>query len=410
MNLAIRPILSALVRNRTGAILVALQIAIALAVLVNAVFMVKQRVEKIGRPTGLDVENIFVVASTGFARDFDHSAALHEDLAYVRGIPGVIGAIATNAVPLSGGGMASGITPRPGGSNSGYPFEWGDGNYFEVDEQGLKALGARLVEGRYFRADEIQPAPSNPGEAGFPPGVIVTRAYAAKLFPDGHALGRTVYDFLSRPAKIIGILDTLHGSWPSLDHPDLVYLIPRRPAAPRAIYLIRTEPGRRDAIMRQVEEHLSASNARRAIRWVRSLADFKAESYLRDHNMGIFLITVTTLLLAISALGIFGLATFNVNTRTRQIGTRRAVGARRFDIVSYFMTENWLITSCGVLLGCVLALGVGYWLSQQYKLPRLDLYYLIGGVLGLWVLGLLAAWQPARRAARISPAVATRTV
>ncbi len=111
-----------------------------------------------------------------------------------------------------------------------------------------------------------------------------------------------------------------------------------------------------------------------------------------------------------SALGIFGLATFNVNNRTRQIGTRRAVGARRIDIVRYFMTENWLVTTLGVVLGCVLALAAGFWLSNQYQMPRLDLYYLVGGVLGLWAVGQLAAWQPALRAAKVSPAMATRNV
>ena len=411
MNLAIRPIVSALFRNRTGAILAGLQMAIALAVLVNAVYIVKQRVEKIDRPTGLDIENIFSISSNGFASDYDHVATLQEDLAYLRGIPGVIGAIVTTAMPLSGSGNSSTVTPKPGGArSSGYAFEWGDGNVFEVDEQGLNTFGVRLKEGRNFRPDEIQPTSATREDRGFPPSLIVSQAYADKLFPDGHALGRTVYDYLSRPAKIIGIVDEMYGSWPDLPHPNRIYLLPRLPTGPEALYLVRTEPGRRDAIMRQAEEHLTASNPRRAINRVRSLAQVKGESYLRDRNMAIFLVTVTSLLLAIAALGIFGLATFNVNTRTRQVGTRRAVGARRLDIVMHFMVENWLVTSAGILLGCALALGVGYWLSQQYELPRLDLYYLVGGVLGLWLIGLLAAWQPARRASRISPATATRTI
>jgi putative ABC transport system permease protein len=57
-----------------------------------------------------------------------------------------------------------------------------------------------------------------------------------------------------------------------------------------------------------------------------------------------------------------------------------------------------------------MALGVGYWLSNQFDLPRLDLYYLVGGVAGLWAIGQLAAWQPALRAAKVSPAMATRSV
>src|SRR5690242_12834403 len=113
MSIPFRPIVSALLRNRTGALLVAIQISIALAVLVNAVYIVKQRVDKMSRPTGLDDKNIFVVSSTGFARDFDYNASLRQDLDYLRSIPGVISAIAVNGVPLSGGGSSNGIGKVP---------------------------------------------------------------------------------------------------------------------------------------------------------------------------------------------------------------------------------------------------------------------------------------------------------
>jgi putative ABC transport system permease protein len=174
--------------------------------------------------------------------------------------------------------------------------------------------------------------------------------------------------------------------------------------------MVRTVPGQRDALMRIVESQLAASNPERVINYVRPLSYFKNLSYLGDSAMEIYLLTVTGLVIAVTCLGVFALATFNVSTRTRQIGTRRAVGARRRDIVSYFLVENGLITSAGVLGGCALALATGYWLSLHYALPRLNLYYLLGGVLVLWGIGQLAAWQPARRAAAVPPSVATRTV
>src|SRR5262245_38559029 len=108
--------------------------------------------------------------------------------------------------------------------------------------------------------------------------------------------------------------------------------------------------------------------------------------------------------------GIAGLAAFNVTTRTKQLGTRRAIGARKFHILRYFVVENWLITTVGALLGCALALIVGLKLGEMYMMPRLPLFYLVAGVLGLWTLGLLAVLVPARRAASISPATATRMV
>jgi putative ABC transport system permease protein len=74
------------------------------------------------------------------------------------------------------------------------------------------------------------------------------------------------------------------------------------------------------------------------------------------------------------------------------------------------MTENWLITTLGVVVGCCLALAAGFWLSTHFALPRLDLYYLVGGVLILWTVGQLAAWQPSLKAAKVSPSMATRNV
>ena len=147
------PIVSALLRNRTGAILVAIQIAIALAVLVNAVYIVKQRVDKIGRPTGMDISNIIVVSSSGFTHDFDIVGSIRDDLAYIRGVHGVIAATAINSVPLSNSGSARTLSNHPDGSATAGQ----NGQYMEVDEQGIAALGLRLIAGRNFRAEEIQP-------------------------------------------------------------------------------------------------------------------------------------------------------------------------------------------------------------------------------------------------------------
>jgi len=406
MSIAVRPILSALLRNRTGAVLVAMQIAIALAVLVNALYIVMQRVEKIGRPTGIDVENILVVSSAGFSERFRTVPSIQEDLAYLRAVSGVVGATPINAIPLSGGGSSSPLVTSPDAQRSD------NFNYFEVDEQGLDTLGVHVVAGRNFRHDEIGPPLTKQDASRFVPQIIVSRALAQRLFPHQSPLGQRVYDALNQTATIIGVVDPVMGSWPGNEHPDWVYFMPRLPFAfgGSTSYLVRTRPGQRDTVMRIVEAHLAKSNPDRVINFVRPLTYFKNLSYLGDSTMETFLLTVTGLLIAITGLGIFALATFNVSTRTKQIGTRRAVGARRRDIVRYFLIENGLITSAGVVAGCALALGTGYWLSLEYALPRLDLYYLVGGVLTLWAVGQLAAWQPARRAASVPPSVATRTV
>ena len=405
MSLDIRPTLSALLRNRTGAVLVAAQVAIALAVLANAAYIIVQRFERIHRPTGMDEQNILVIESSGFTNRFHQTAAVEEDLAYLRGVSGVIAATASNSVPLSNGGDNETLVTRPDQPRLGYI------NMLEVDEQGLDTLGVKLVAGRNFRHEEVQPPRTKNNIQSFVPAVIVSRALGEHLFPQQNPLGKQVWDAFKHAATIVGVVDPVMGTFPGSEHPDRVFFVPRLPDEFIVCrYWVRTRPGQLDTVTRLVESHLAKSNPDRVINYVRPLTYFKNLSYLADSSMEIFLLTVTALVIAVTSLGVFALATFNVSTRTKQIGTRRAVGARRGDIVRYFLIENGLITSAGVLTGCALALAAGYWLSVQYALPRLDLYYLVGGVLVLWGIGQLAAWQPARRAAAVPPSVATRTV
>jgi putative ABC transport system permease protein len=117
---------------------------------------------------------------------------------------------------------------------------------------------------------------------------------------------------------------------------------------------------------------------------------------------------VCVALLVVTAFGIVGLASFWVQQRTRMIGTRRALGATRGEILSYFQTENLLLTSAGIALGMLGAFGVNQWLMTQYELPRLPALYLPLGALALWTLGQVAVLAPARRAAALAPAHAMR--
>ena len=116
-----RPILSALRRSPTGAILVALQIALALAITVNSLYIVQQRLDKIGRPPGLDVANTFVVSFAPIGKDFNGEVVMREDVQLLRSLPGVVDATAINAVPLSGGGSANDVLHRARRKGPGRP-------------------------------------------------------------------------------------------------------------------------------------------------------------------------------------------------------------------------------------------------------------------------------------------------
>jgi len=404
--MGIRPILSSLLRNRAGAILVALQIAITLAIIVNAVYLTQQRVSKIGRPTGIDDQNIFAFWVNTYQKDYDFLGMVREDLLLLRQMPDIIDATPMQQVPLSGSGNSSGFYSLPDKKGENSPA-----NTYSTDEHGTKTLGVTLAAGREFDANDVEYKKEDQKQPGYPPTAIISQGFATALFKDQPAIGKNFYDDQSRPIRIVGVISHMHGSWVGWDKVDRTMLYPQVGPYASTQYVIRTRPGSIDRVMSAVEVALRKRDPNRVVATpMTKMSDMKRRSYAGDSLMAVTLSTVTGLVLVFSSLGIFGLATFNVNSRTRQIGTRRAVGARRIDIVKYFLAENWIVTSAGVVVGCGLALAAGYWLSTQYKLPRLDLYYLVGGVLGLWVLGQLAAWQPSLRAAKVSPAMATRSI
>jgi putative ABC transport system permease protein len=407
--MSIRPIISALLRNKTGVVLLTLQIAITMAVIVNAAFIVNQRLSQINRDPGFDVPNMLTFQSWGFGKNYNHEVAVREDTDFLASLPGVLGVTTTGALPLSNSGSMN--TFR----NSGDEFD-ADGadvpdfpaNTYYVNEQVLDAFGVSLYAGRTFYPEEILPRAR--GDSKFVPVVMMTRDLAMKAFGTEDAVGKTLYDSFGRPAEVVGVIENMQGAWVTWDDLTHVLLLPGTEGGPFLRYAVRTEPGSRDAIIKAVEEQLPGRNSDRMIRQIQPYTEIVARSYRRDHSMTILLIATVILLVSITSLGIIGLASFAVRQRTKQIGTRRAVGATRGDIVRYFLLENWLVTTAGVVLGVILAVAMNMWLVESYALEKLDWMYLPVGVVVLWLLGQLAVLVPALRAANIPPATATRSV
>src|SRR5438552_14637839 len=102
----VRPILSAIMRNKTAPLLIAAQIAITLAVLSNALFIIQQRLSLSRRPTGADEANVFFISNQWVGVGADLDARAHGDLTVLRGVPGVVDAFVSNAYPLANGGWA----------------------------------------------------------------------------------------------------------------------------------------------------------------------------------------------------------------------------------------------------------------------------------------------------------------
>jgi putative ABC transport system permease protein len=175
-------------------------------------------------------------------------------------------------------------------------------------------------------------------------------------------------------------------------------------------YLIRTTPERRTEVLKAGVEILQRNGPNRIVLEQQTLQEMRGDYYRQDRAMMWMLVIVCVLLLVVTALGIVGLASFWVQQRTKQIGVRRALGATRGQILRYFQVENFVLATAGIVIGMLLAYGLNQLMMSKAELPRLPALYLPVGALVLWLLGQLSVLGPARRAAAVPPAVATRSI
>lgn len=409
----IRPIVSTLLRQRTGPLLVALQVAISLAILANAVFVVQQRVAASQRSSGVaDEDNVgyvFVQPLQKYSHP-DNLAAQRRERDAIAAVPGVASVAWTSQMPMSRSGNSSSVrlTPEQAKESATPSFYYAQPGF-------AATMGLKVVEGRdILESDviEVDLATVKPGE-GQPDTALVTRALARMLYPDATSyVGKVFYwgGDNARPTRIVGVVEALQTPGASaLPGGEYSVIVPVRMSYPFSRYVIRAEPGRIEQVLKDAREAVGKAGAVPVWTFTRTVGEDRYNRYRNDKAMAWMLVTISVLLLLVTVSGIVGMTALRVAQRRKQIGVRRALGARWRDILRYFIVENLIITSGGIVAGLLLALGLNRFLAAYAGMARLPLEYLAFGAASLWVLGICAVYGPASRAASISPAIATRT-
>jgi putative ABC transport system permease protein len=419
------PIFRALFKSRTRFFLVVTEIALTLAIVVNCMNMIADQRNYLTRPTGLDEENLLVITSETFAPEFEDDGytrnAYLEDLAAVRAMPGVSAAAGISAIPLSGGGSSTGRRALGSeGDTISVP-------YFTVSPEILETLGVELASGRSFRESDWGPAEERErrrieaARLGLPApeddqeviarDVLVTKSIAEAIYPDQDPLGKVIAsrDGLGQDT-IVGVIELMHCAWPLSSVHDRAMLRPGLPYSNRrSRYMVRAEPGAITTLYTALEEKLLEVNSGRIVT-VATLKEIKHENMEEVGAMIKMLSGISFLLVTVTSLGIIGLTAFSVTQRTRQIGTRRALGATRWAVLRYFLVENWVITSIGLGFGLLLTYGLNFALAQVAGLPMITFPLMASGMVILWLVGLAATLASSLRSMSVSPVLATRTI
>jgi putative ABC transport system permease protein len=401
----LRPILSAMRRNKFGALLIATQMAVTLAFLANALTLVEQRIAWSDRPSGIQESEIFVIHTDMVDHPNDLAARQSRDIEALRLLRGVIDAYPTNMYPLEGGGWIETVNLAP---DQKTPSAFAA--HCMGDEHALNTMGLKLIAGRNFSADEIKNRTDN--ETQQPSGFIVSKSLAMKLFPNGAALGQSIYVENDKPVPIVGIVDRLQGPMTAATgfistFAENSVLSPYRLIGESNVYMVRTQPGQVDAVTKAAEAKLFALDQNRILN-SRSMKDVRINAYRGDHGLIVLLSAICAALLTVTAFGIIGLTSYWVAQRRQQIGIRRALGATRRAIVRYFQTENFMIAAAGAVLGIGFAIALNLWMVRSFEMVRMDNSRAVIGAIIILLMGQFAVLWPALRAASIPPALATR--
>ncbi|HEY6621088.1 MAG TPA: FtsX-like permease family protein [Steroidobacteraceae bacterium] len=390
-----------------------LQIALTLAIVANAFSVIGHTIERMSRPTGIDEDRLIRIMGKFTAQAGGDDAAMIEnidalqrtDLETLRKLPDVQDVAASTTIPQLGGFDAGDISLDA--DRKGKVVR---AAYYYGDEHLRATFGLHLIAGRDFVATEIQHGHAGPGS----PVVIVSKPVADQLFPGGNALGQKVYQD-GKPATIVGIVERLQIPMSEDKNSSWVFnsvIEPLRADVLWAGYVARVRPNRTAEAIREIHKALFAVNPMRHMpdgAGIHSFSEMRARHFGHERGIAVLMSVICVILLSVTGAGIVGLTSLWVGQRTRQIGVRRAIGARKIDILRYFQIENLLIAGGGAVVGSLFALGLSEWLMRHYEMMRLPPFYVGLGVVAMLVLGQGAVLAPARRASNVPPFVAARS-
>lgn len=316
-------------------------------------------------------------------------------LAHIQAIPGVEAAGMVDFLPLGrnrswGSLKVKGTLYRSGEAPN--PL------VYVVTPGFFRAMGMRLAAGRDFSWDDGPKARQV---------IVINQALAHALFPQGNAAGQIVEDSLGE-ALIIGVVEDVRMTSVERAAGWQIYY-PATQASPEGAELVVRSTLPPDALAGSVMRTLRELNPNQAAE------AFQPIQQIVDHAISprrFFMLLVScfaALGLILAALGIYGVISYSVTRRTHEIGIRMALGASPARVRLEVLRKTLLLTSIGIILGVVVALGVGRLMaSLLFGVTPLDPATFAATILILATIAFLAGYLPARRASRIDPMSALR--
>ncbi|HEX8846861.1 MAG TPA: ABC transporter permease [Pyrinomonadaceae bacterium] len=390
--------------RRIRNLLIVSEVALALLLLVSAGLMVKSFVRLQEVNPGFRPDNVLTMEvslpKAKYAESYQMAAFYRQSLEQIAALPGVHSVGVISHLPLSGENANTLFTLDGQAAQSSDELYAG---YRVTSSDYFSAMSIPLKSGRAFNerdTDQAQPV------------VIINETMARRYWPKEDPLGKRIKrgDLHStRPwLTVVGVVgDVRHSAVNQEPKPEMFLPYQQNPV-PDMYFAVRTDanpkgiaPAARNAIL-SVDKDQPVSN-------VKSMGEVMTEANFGRRAMTVLLIIFAAVALALAIVGIYGVISYSVSQRQKEIGIRMSLGARQIDVLKLILRQGMIVVLIGVGIGLVLTVVSGSLLSSLlYGVSATDLVTLVGTSALLSLVALVACLIPARRAAKLDPMISLR--
>ena len=400
-------------RQRLRSALVVFEVALALVLLIGAGLMIRSLTELQQVDKGFVADNVFtarvslpVSEYTEKEQAWSFFDRLHERLV---ALPDAQAVSLSNIVPLQGNSWERIIVPE------GVPFDqehWESVLFHMVKPGHFDVLGIELSRGRGF---------TDADRDGGPLVCVIDETMTERFWPGEDPIGKRVAFEITEDSDFdnpVPIYRTVVGVARNVRHYELetpsrvqVYVPFNQSGRAWSNQMFALVKTRDDPLQvtRAVRQEVSALHADVPLHSVRTLEDYVGEAMAGTRSTGSLLALFSAVALVLSAIGIFGVMSFSVVQRLREIGIRMALGASSSDVLRMVSRHGLTLGALGIGLGLLAALALTRLLTGLlYQVDPIDPATYAGFAAFLMAIALLASYLPARRATRVDPAVVLR--
>jgi len=390
--------------GRVRGALVVLQVSLAVLLVAGATLLIESYRNVLMAERGFSSSTLTLRISLDarYREPERRRAFFRQLLSDVRALPNVDAAGGVNALPLSGSEAISFFT-LDGFANKNDQMvntRWVSAQYFD-------AMGTPVKEGRAIEDSDVE---------GRPPVVVVNEAFASRYYPGGSVVGRRFrirgVDASDPPrpwSTIVGVVaDVRHSNLEDAPPPQVYSSVYQGEPMDSLYVAVRTRVAP-DAMVSTLRRTIRNIDPRLALADVHVMRELVSEAAARRRFQTTLLTAFGVIALALAAVGLFGLMSYTVRQRTREIGVRLALGARTSDVLLLVAGHGAKVTLLGVSIGAVAALALARVLaSTLYGVAPTDPGTIIVTAAVLTGTALLACLMPARRAIRVDPVTTLR--